>query len=193
MREHARIGMDLTARFWEAATDGKLTIDWDELSWDGPLRAIDEYDAPLNFNERTFWLPQTTILFSDLQSVLGERIHDYDTFMVVWKTGAPNNVCNGRRIIIPPESYLSSSQLSNPNKNKGKLTKGFVNMSAERLLINAGVITIHEFFHIYENIVNLRPIHGFYPENRSQFPNWKGREEFDYYWWQMSAYAGVRK
>ena len=192
MREHARMGIALNALFWEAATDGGLVLEWDELVWDGPLRSVDEYDAPVDFNKRTFWIPHTDILFSDLQAVLGGRIHDYDTFMVVWKTGAPYNVCNGRRISIPPESYLSTAQLDDPAKNRGRLSKGFVNMAAERLLIHAGFISIHEFFHIYENVVSLRPIHGYYPENRAQFPLWQGREEFDYYWWQMSAYPGIR-
>ncbi|MBU0955065.1 MAG: hypothetical protein KKI09_06530 [Spirochaetes bacterium] len=192
MREHARMGLALTSLFWEAATDGNLVLEWDELAWDGPLRSVDEYDNPVNFNERTFWIPHTDILFADLQEVLGERIHDYDTFMVVWKTGAPYNVCNGRRIYISPESYLSAVQLGDPASNHGRLAKGFVNMAAERLLINAGVISVHEFFHIYENLVNLRPIHGYYQENRAQFPGWQGREEFDYYWWQMSVYPEKR-
>ncbi len=44
---------------------------------------------------------------------------------------------------------------------------------------------LHEFFHIVESKLGIRPSHGFKTENRKHFPNWKGNDQLEYYWWHF--------
>jgi len=44
-------------------------------------------------------------------------------------------------------------------------------------------VYMHEFFHILESRFTIKPVHGFTAP--ALFPAWKGRDEVDYYWWQI--------
>jgi len=48
------------------------------------------------------------------------------------------------------------------------------------------IVVMHEFFHVIEAKLKITP-HGYYPSNRSKFPDWKGTEQLDYYRWQFAA------
>ncbi|MBI3395919.1 MAG: hypothetical protein HY042_08800, partial [Spirochaetia bacterium] len=44
-------------------------------------------------------------------------------------------------------------------------------------------VYMHEFFHVVEARFGIKPVHGFTVP--ASFPAWKGRDEVDYYWWQI--------
>ena len=64
--------------------------------------------------------------------------------------------------------------------------------------INSGThgynVLLHEFFHIVEWVSNrINPAHGFQANVRSNFPDWTGITEFDYYRWHFSETLGNRE
>ncbi len=57
---------------------------------------------------------------------------------------------------------------------------------ALRMPYNGLFLVLHEFFHVVENMMHIRPRHGFHNDKRHHFPGWNGRAEINYYIWQFS-------
>lgn len=104
--------------------------------------------------------------------ILSEKINEFDTIVRIW----PMEI---RTRAWAEETY--------PDLRPSRST------SARRGILNIGPdhphgIWLHEFFHLLEMLAGIAPSHGYLPEERKQFPGWKGRtgNEMHYYRWHFA-------
>ena len=99
-----------------------------------------------------------------------ETIHDSDSYITLSNTRSPARGLARQYPIINGAVY-------GPHRGMAAVNAGTHNFS----------ILIHEFFHIIEWVSDaIEVTHGYYEENRHNFPDWTGITEFDYYRWHFA-------
>lgn len=158
----ARVHQGVTKQMYEAMSDGNFTIDYDQIFVNTPLESI-EYkdDRP--------WPDWKN--YDGATEIIKENFDSHDTF--IWCTNMIHGQAHGGYGRFP--------------LGQGRLTpqKGFIELNPQHS-VN---IWIHEFFHVVEGMVGIRPTHGHHKENKSKFPDWKGKADnsMDYYSWHFST------
>ena len=173
--DHTEISAAFTKYFIEAATGGRFGIEYsienpgfyiDKADWTKPTAdPLETWGLIPNHNDLTLRYPD----------YFRERLQHYDTVLIVWSIPEFNNA-NGRAVNFSVEGF-----------DRG-VRRGFIHIPANRMTWNGPDLILHEFFHVIENMAGVRPIHGYYPENRHHFPGWKGENGNDYYYWHLSEY-----
>ncbi len=104
----------------------------------------------------------------DLGQFLIKNMTRFDTFIWYWDGEGFATTANGGGYSYPLVPYQMYTDF-----------RGYISAPSQW----TGTVIHHEFFHITEWMGGIRPTHGYLDFNRDQFPEWKGKEEYDYQWW----------
>ncbi|MBP9023159.1 MAG: hypothetical protein KBH06_08160 [Spirochaetes bacterium] len=159
-------------RFIEASTGGKLGMD---IVVDKPsiklTRIKDNSDIETeNRKNRT---PDLDYFISQNEDLFKKAVNDYDTIVLIWSAKEFNVANGGQRLYKFPSANIS-------------VMRGYNQITAERISYNGPDLLLHEFFHTIEKLGRVPVQHGYYKENRHNYPAWKGASGNDYYFWQLS-------
>ena len=159
-------------RFIEASTGGKLgmhiVVDKPEVKL---VRIKDDSDIETeNRKNRT---PDLDYFVSQNEDYFKKNINEFDTFVLIWSAKEFNVANGGQR-----QYKFSSANVS--------VMRGYNQITAERISHNGPDLLLHEFFHTIEKLGRVPVQHGYYKENRHNYPEWKGVNGNDYYFWQLS-------
>ncbi|HOF34080.1 MAG TPA: transglutaminase domain-containing protein [Spirochaetota bacterium] len=159
-------------RFIEASTGGKLGMD---IVVDKPsiklTRIKDNSDIETeNRKNRT---PDLDYFVSQNEDYFKKAVNDFDTFVLIWSAKEFNVANGGQR-----QFKFASADVS--------VMRGYNQITAERISYNGPDLLLHEFFHTIEKLGRVPVQHGYYKENRHNYPEWKGVNGNDYYFWQLS-------
>lgn len=105
-----------------------------------------------------------------------EAARKYDTIWTFWEGEGAATTANGGGLSYP----CIANQLYSP-------VRGYVSFPINWNGPDAIVAYVHEFFHNIEAMTGIQPAHGFQPQNRLQFPGWKGSGQMDYFQWQFAT------
>lgn len=175
--ESANISMQITKKYLEVATKGQVTIKYKVINIDSSVTQIE----PISKHDKR----QTPeILINSIKPYPSKQINKLskttDTFIFYWKHSSDDGKIKytgshgwGGASTIPIIPYSVDTPLRG------------------RILISSGLISrpgtlFHELFHTIEKIYGIKPIHGFRNTERKYFPDWKGKGEFDYYFFQIN-------
>jgi hypothetical protein len=102
----------------------------------------------------------------EYQDMVLNQIDTFDTFFRIWN-GPTGEAVGGARSL-----------------EYGKI-RGTVRIHPE----HSQGIWIHEFFHVVEAKVGIRPTHGYYADARKKFPQWKGptKNQLHYFRWHFET------
>lgn len=116
--------------------------------------------------------------FDDLDPEIGELFHqlskEYDTILPYWNRNTFESYGGSQDYPAIPGHYYTP-------------TRGFVMNSANWCDAYGENIMLHEFFHNVEHMTGISPTHGADPIIRKNFPNWKGKDEYDYIKWHFAT------
>ncbi|MBN2651180.1 MAG: hypothetical protein JXR63_02270 [Spirochaetales bacterium] len=173
-KEMTALSAGFVKRFIESGTNGQVTIDYKIEEVDFVLKKV----APSG----KYWIPDLDFLLAENQAFFASSIASVDSYVLIWSAKEFNQANGGQRRFILPESGIS-------------VIRGYAHVTSERMNINGPDLLLHEFFHTVEKIFSISPLHGYYEENRSAFPDWKGLNGNDYYFWhfQESIPAYLKK
>lgn len=172
---HTEIAAAFTKYFIEAASDGRFGI---EYTIERPGINVDKADwTKTTSNKLDTWglIPDHNSLTQNYPDYFRKKLQNYDTILIVWTIPEFNNA-NGRSVMFNVEGIEKS------------VKRGYIHIPSNRMTLNGPDLMLHEFFHVIENMAGISPEHGYYPENRHYFPNWKGENGNDYYSWHLSKY-----
>jgi hypothetical protein len=151
--------------FVEALSGGKLSIDLKIRQWSAPVKSLKVENAQK-------YVLDTEGLSLEVEKLIAENIPSTDTFIYIWPSGSKQSAHGGAG-----NFFLEMGQK--------KAWRGLIQAPSFRMPWNGPDLLVHEFFHVVENMASINPRHGYYPENRSRFPDWKGEGELDYYFWHF--------
>jgi len=159
-------------RFVEASTGGKLGMD---IVVDKPsiklTRIKDNSDIETeNRKNRT---PDLDYFVSQNEDYFKKAVNEFDTIVLIWSAIEFNVANGGQRLYKFPSADVS-------------VMRGYNQITAERISYNGPDLLLHEFFHTIEKLGRVPVQHGYYKENRRNYPAWKGANGNDYYFWQLS-------
>lgn len=162
----------------EAWSGGKLALAVDELDLDGALTGFQ-----LNWmgndpaSGKEMHVADLASIRPSILPLLHETRNGYDAYIVYY------NGNEGAGAGLHGRVY----QLPGPGGGKSPVRRGHLDIPLNFLAQYDGpAILVHEFFHIVEGLAGLKPEHGYLPERRGGFPEWKGEGEFDYYRWHFA-------
>lgn len=178
MKETGRISRQVCALLLEVLSDGKLGLEFEEISIDAALRELEASD-PRDSRSPADLAVESLSPYPGEE--LASRMAEFDSFVYYW------NHLNGEgeTIYQGPHGWGGVSRIPLiPYRSYG-LPRG-------RILISAGLIDrpgtlLHELIHTFEKAMGIDPIHGFQAEHRHHFPGWKGK--LDYYQFHLSLLA----
>jgi len=159
-------------RFIEASTGGKLGMD---IVVDKPsikLTRIKD-NSDIDTENRKNRTPDLDYFVSQNEDYFIKAVNDFDTFVLIWSAKEFNVANGGQR-----RYNFSSADIS--------VMRGYNQITAERISYNGPDLLLHEFFHTIEKLGRVPVQHGYYKENRRNYPEWKGVNGNDYYFWQLS-------
>jgi hypothetical protein len=161
-KKFARVRQGVVREMYEAMSDGNFTIDFEEMSVTKPLKSIRYFQGKP-------W-PDWDYYDGALE-IIRQNFDTHDTF--IWCTTLIQGEAHGGTSHFP----LGQGQATPP--------KGFIELNP-RFSPN---MWMHEFFHVVEDMADIRPRHGHHAENKSKFPEWTGKvdNELDYYQWQFNT------
>lgn len=165
--------------FIESATGGKLGIEYQIEKPDIVLTRL-RADLEIETDERKNKYPDLEYLCAQHEEYFKNRAQNFDTLILIWSAGEFNVANGGKRRLIFPKSGIS-------------VWKGYNHISSERIAHNGPDLMLHEFFHTIEKMAGITVNHGYYPENRKYFPDWKGENGNDYYFWQLSENIPLKR
>jgi hypothetical protein len=161
-KKWARIRMNVLREIYEAMSSGNFTVDFEEVSVSEPLQSIKYMD------DRPW--PDWDY-YDAAADIIRENFDTHDTF--IWCTtlitgqaiGGYSRFPLGGGRLTPQKGFFETNPRFSPN------------------------MWIHEFFHVVENMMDIKPSHGHHARNKPMFPEWKGKvnNELDYYSWQFST------
>ncbi len=169
--ENTRNSVEGLKNYTEALSQKKLTIEYDFLTIQTPVTRLaksSDTSALLNIEELTFDTKEIAL-----------KIPDYDTFLFIW----------------PAHTFQASKggagRLSGIGESQG-VWRGVMQIPAMRMAADGPSLTgsslvLHEFFHVLERLIEIKPEHGFQLELRKNFPGWTGNDELDYYDWHFHS------
>jgi len=163
------------SRWVEAASHGRFSISFVNLSLNTTLKKINAYMTPGYSTERHKPVIESLTPFPG--NTLYKNRNKYDTYIFYWN-GADgiSTSAHGGISFLPFVPYQLYS------KKRGRLILPSNNCNNPLFGLLA---LLHEFFHTVECMADIKPGHGFYPRFRHRFPDWKGKYEFEYYLWHF--------
>ncbi len=177
LKETERISRQVCRMLLAVLSDGRLGLEFEEISLDTALTELEASDP----RDNRFPADRAVESLDPYPGeLLDSRMKDCDSFVFYWNHrddageeiyGGPHGWGGVSRIpVIPYQSY-------GPPRG--------------RILISAGLINrpgtlLHELFHTFEKSMGIAPIHGFWDKHRHHFPGWKGEGELDYYQYHLS-------
>ncbi len=164
-KKYSRISMAFLKNYIRVITGNRIDIDYEILEWTHPLSSLEFQDS------KKFNLDMDKASM-ELKPLLNNRLEHIDTVVAIWGCQQYQDAHGGGG-----KYYL--------NQDKQYAWRGRVYIPSLRMLYNGPHLLVHEFFHTIENMMDIRPRHGYRPENRGQFPEWKGSQEMEYYRWQL--------
>jgi len=176
LKEAAYISQEICKKQIEVLSKGKMTVSFSRLDIDA---YVTELSSSISINNDTGKIEIVQAVIESLNpypwEIIYKNIQSYDTFLFYWNDNRLTTGNNGGGAkalggasnlpIFPYQLYSSK--------------RGRIIISAS-LLDRPGTL-LHEIFHTIENKLDIKPIHGFYNQNRKYFPDWKGKGEFNYY------------
>ncbi|MCE9600322.1 MAG: hypothetical protein K8S54_20360 [Spirochaetia bacterium] len=124
---------------------------------------------------------------SELTGPFGEtlrsKLKQSDALLLFWYGNSPLTQHAGSQIVPYNDRSMQRGFI-----NMGRMffhydnPYGGFNPSGVRLF---PYVYMHELFHVIEARLGIKPNHGFRPDQRTNFPAWKGSDEIDYYAWQL--------
>jgi hypothetical protein len=156
----AKIHQQVTREMYEAMSDGHFTIHYSDVMLDEPL-------TTLRFSGGKPWPDWDK--YEGAAKTIRENFNTHDTFM--WTTNMIHGEAHGGFGRFPIGFGRLSPQ------------KGFIELNPQHS-VN---IYIHEFFHVVEGMVGIKPSHGHH--NKARFPDWPGEVDnsMNYYSWHFST------
>lgn len=151
------------SRFWEAVSGGRFTLRFDHKTLDtavvSALCAVSQ-DKPVTASGNI----QLDAIGIDQKALEASLSQQYDTFMYYWNSlHAPTVAVGGM-------------------SGRGR---GIVTMPLTYARTNGDRIMLHEFWHVFQCLVDLGPAHTWIVENRNiakaWLPSWTGSTEISWY------------
>jgi tetratricopeptide (TPR) repeat protein len=175
-RRSAVLASRVCTQYAEVLSNGKLTMVFDTVTIHSTITRIEDDGL----------VPADRIIYSlepYPSDLLKDNIDKYDSFLFVW------NHKNEKG-----QSYYNGYHGWGGVNNIAFQPFVFEGPVRGRIIISTGLIErpgtiFHELFHTLEKCYGITPIHGFLDENRSNFPEWKGNGEMDYYQFQLDQIA----
>jgi hypothetical protein len=159
-------------RFVEASTDGKLGMDFVIDKPAVKLTRIKD-NSDMETENRKNRTPDLDYFVSQNEDYFKKAVNEFDTFVLIWSAKEFNLANGGQRLYKFPSVNVSAM-------------RGYNHITAERISHNGPDLLLHEFFHTIEKLGRVPVQHGYYRENRHNYPAWKGANGNDYYFWQLS-------
>lgn len=156
-RPSIRLRLGVLRRLIESFSAGGTTLDFEES----------EAVAYLDVGTR---VTSGTIDRIDAGRYLLESSGRVDSYMVISNSSSPG--LGGARWFSLVTGVIRGPQ------------RGFVNINPTNHDVE---LMLHEFFHVVEAASGIAPGHGYRDELRSNFPQWQGSGEFDYYRWHFNT------
>lgn len=164
--------------YLEAMSLGKFSSTFSTVEYPGTvsafrLRRDDTTQPPIEMRE-----PDTNYASPTLWSLLHDHYQQADSIVYIWGGGSRlASVATGGARLHPLIPWTLNSPL-----------RGFMQIPGQMLLNRyAPVLVMHEFFHSVEQMVGIKPGHGYKPAQRDQFADWKGNGQLDYYRWHFDT------
>lgn len=170
MRFRTRWMAESVARQWEALTDGKLEV---EVRFAEVDAVLSHFHLRESKNENTMGReirePDLEKSSDELVKFFGKRQAETDTFVMIWNGEGISTTANGGSRSIPID-------------DKSSIIRGFVHISAERLLPPGGtVLFMHEMQHTIEAIVGNLAVDGKLESRKRAFPQCDGSGEVRFF------------
>lgn len=170
-RESAVLSHQVCSKYAEVLSQGKLTLVFDTVTVHSTLTRIED-------DNKDGLVPADRMIYSlepYPSDLLANTIDKYDSFLFVW------NHKNEKG-----QSYYKGYHGWGGVNNIAFQPFIFDGPTRGRIVISTGLIErpgtiFHELFHTLEKCAGIDPIHGFKDEIRSNYPQWKGKGEMDYY------------
>ncbi len=170
MRVRTRWMAESLARLWEAMSDGKLEV---EVRFAEVDTTLEHFHLVISKNENTagkeIRQPDLEKSSPELVKFFGEHSTETDTFVLIWNGEGIATTANGGSRPIPVNE-------------KSSIVRGFVHISAERLLPPGGtVLFLHEMQHTVESIVGNLAVDGKLETRKRAFPQCDGSAEIRFF------------
>jgi len=173
-KKYSRISSNAFRSYIEALSGGKISVSFNTIDVNNPMKKLilDSSSDYENEDDAVTRYLDINYLGTDLSRFFYDNANYYDTYFFIWSS-QDYNIANAGMEFYPV------------NQKGDTIKRGFIQIPGERFLYNGPYLLLHEFFHVVENIADIFPRHGMRDENRSNFPDWKGSEELDYYYWHF--------
>ncbi|MCE1225396.1 MAG: tetratricopeptide repeat protein [Geobacteraceae bacterium] len=174
-KSRARHAFSALRGYLESLSQGRLSATFTTLEYSGSVKALRIRPDGTSGEIRE---PDLNHAAPSLWPLLRDRYQQVDTIVYIWGGGEKfaQYATGGSlpHVLIP---WTLASPL-----------RGFIQIPGHRLINSyAPLLVMHEFFHTVESMSGIKPNHGYKPAVRSQFPDWKGTSQLDYYRWHFDT------